>query len=643
MLRRVVWIGVLGLLGAWLVLVITINALIWSGALERWVSGKHRMSEVHLRVEHGYVVWPSRVHVRNFELEIDAYRYQLRVHVPEGHADVVLWRLAGRMFEARSIGGKGGTVMLLFKPEAADAKPARLRASPKIDGFAPPIRDPGVPNRPPFEKAWRVHLHDVEADLTQVWLQEFQVWGPGIHLQGSLEAIAAHRFGLPEMRIEFEDATLSTAKEPAAIRHLRGTLDLHIDEFNPFETERRAVLDLIQASVDVRADVETLAFAKTLIAPSSPLASLGGAATLAIEAGFDRGWVRAGSRLDLDAKAVRFHAAGLRWRSGVSAYAVAVPSPSAPVELIAEARTREVVAWGEGSKEPALRVPSLVASARILHAEPMTFELAGFVIHAPEIRVDHLSPWATASKEIQELAGRGRAELHAWYDGTRVHHRAELQVEGLRLGTSAVKLGGSGSFRAQGRTDGETYRTSFESLGGRFEGIDIATEHGKSADAWVEISRGSLSLSPKSGKVEARLHGRLDDLKPFMVHLGDRKRLLERKVDHDLTEPLHFTLAVERSPKVMCLDLVELARPTLHVRGRFCRFGKASRYAFLLERARIGILGQTSEDGDKVRKVETTVRPSWLAEHIAWVEAPHPKRRTARDGATPSRTAAKPP
>src|SRR5690606_13489504 len=102
-------------LGVYVLIVAAVNLALWTGLVERLVSKPRGASEVQLRLDHGWALWPTHVHIRGLELNVDAVPYQLRVVVPHGRADISLWALTQRTFRTRSIDVEDATVILLLK------------------------------------------------------------------------------------------------------------------------------------------------------------------------------------------------------------------------------------------------------------------------------------------------------------------------------------------------------------------------------------------------------------------------------------------------------------------------------------------------------------------------------------------------
>ncbi len=612
--RALRWL-LIGLPAAAVTFMLAINVALWSGVVDRLVSGKHRMATIELEVGSAWMLWPGTVHVRDFRLDIDAYRYQLHVELPEGEAEIALLDLFSRAFHTRWISGDGASVVLLLKMAPDRVDHDRLERFPAIADFEAPVREASLPDIPPLDEAWTVHLEGIDVDLTHLTVDEAIFAMAKGHLQGSLYTVSGHAFAVDGARVDVEDASLRLGDDEC-VGNAELELQLDIAEYDPFEVLGRDVVGQITATVRAHANVRRASpFEIYLPDAAGNLALGGGEGPLHVEAGLDGGVLMVGSELTYDADALRLFAGKAVVGAPVHLRAAVDTDEHGP-RSTAELRMDGLhggVAGEDGDVVTARTVRAMVAFGQS-DVTADEWPLRDLRVWVPSMKVARLSALDGVSDAVR-LRG-GAADL-SWQtvrnpDG-RFGTDATFDLRDVAISSKGVHVDGSGHVRFGARTAATLDETVVGKLHVELDGVALETPRGASTGTWLRVGRGKITLDHEDGSVDAELHGRLDDLRPL---LAQRANGLTTEVpDLDLTQPLDFDIGLHRRGRELTIDIDELSRPGLDLHGKVHRRGKTTRYAVLLRRARLGIYGEAGH--------EPTLRPladeAWRDSTYRWV------------------------
>lgn len=603
----------------YVVLVLLMNVALWSGLVEHVISGKRERSTVHLELEHGWLLWPNRVHVRGLELDIDAYNYRLRVVVPRARADIALWELFDQAFHARRIRAEDATIILQLKPETPAADPERLAELPHL-GDGPPVKSPERPDPPEFRRAFRVELEDIDATLEQFWFGELRLYGPHGRLRGGVFSITGHRFGVPETTLTVEGGTLGTASVPAALRDVHGTLRLAIAEYDLAELRGRDVLPQIDAGANLTAEVETLAFVRPFLPDAGPgglsYELAGGRGTWSVDASLERGMLTPDSRVALDVRDVVGRIGPARLYGHLGVHAEVERRAEAGVAVTGHVELGGLRGFSGDANTPWVVAEPIAGNVTFAVTEPAVWTLGRYDVAAPNLEVRDLAvlpiPGAT-------LEGRAVVQLHAERRARRHRLRGELELHDVEVAVAEVRGGASGRIAFAGSVDPATHRTTVDALSGSLRDIDIRSPEGRNRDAWLQVSDARIDVVPARGTVTARMQGRLSDLPALLVHTSVRPALIAL-ADFGISDPVAFDVEVRRDRRALAVKLHDVTGPRLDVRGHFVRRGDQTRYAAWLAGPRIGVRGTSAGDGPRFR-LKARADRSWLETQHAWVEA----------------------
>jgi hypothetical protein len=205
-IRRRWWLALVVLLPlpTW---ILFLNVMLWTGAIESLVSREDAISQLRLRHGFAWLVWPTRVHVHDLELDVDAHSYQLALDIDEALVDIALVELLGRRVHFEEIIATGARVTYRDKVDPEDASDPQLVAYALFDGQPPEVQAEDPRPVPEPGEEWSIDLDDVDAQLDALWIDEFDLEPCG-HGRGALHWVDAGEFAVPTTTIDLEGATL---------------------------------------------------------------------------------------------------------------------------------------------------------------------------------------------------------------------------------------------------------------------------------------------------------------------------------------------------------------------------------------------------------------------------------------------------
>lgn len=620
-LRRAVAVVSIGIPTLFLVFMLAVNVMLWSGGVERMASGEHPLSTVELRHGRAWMLWPGTVHVRDFELDIDSHLHQLHVEVPSGTVEIALLDLFSRELRTRSVRGEGAVIWIVLKRPAEDSGKDRPGV-PAIADFGPPILRDQPPDVPPRDESWTITIDGIEGRVAEVIVDNVRVDIPVGRVSGSVHAVPGHAFSAPDVSIELEEASVFIA-DRECLAALDLAVGVDVRAFDPFGGAGRANLAKISGHASASASVVDLgsfaSFATSPGRPASEIAVGGGRGQLRIEVEIESGVVEAGSGLDYDTDSLRVHVgdvvvgSALRLRAGVDLDPPrGVPVSRATVDLrgvrggVVGADT-EAVEAGHVHGHVAFAQTDLAATDWPLH---------DLSVSIPSLTVDDLAALDGLSDAVH-LEG-GSAEL-SWETARRddgdygTEVRVKLDDGALAFGQTHTR--GSGEARLSARTPATLEETRVRNMDIELDGFALATPRGHSEGTWVRVDSGWLSVDHERGAIEAKLVGRLDDLRPVFAQASARKAVINQVPDLDLTQPLDFQLAIHKYGASLTVDIDDLSRPGLNVRGKVRHTGADTRYLIMLELAHIGVSGTAGQQPE----VDLAIDDDWFERRSAWV------------------------
>jgi hypothetical protein len=610
-------VAAISLVVAFLLWILLLNIALWTGFVAWAVTGNYKMSGIEIEYDSAYVLWPTVVHLENFELRIDAYRYQLELVIPKGELDMSLLALLARRFHAYSIKGEDVSAKFRFKGQPGKVSEERLATFPEIEGMVEPVRLYGPPNIPDFDKAFEVQLDHVDGNFVSLWIDELNFTPIDMHLEGGMRSRAGNLFAIDHARVEARSGDLYIGEEHLAQNWL-ATLDVEVMDYNPFLLSQRDVLRQLTVQFDANTDVVSLAAINPFLARKK-LRLSEGKGPLEIGLDVQRGVLMADTELLYETEQLAGRRGDLRGTTGMR-FAFGVAAIDHPPEARAAVQLHDLLLHKADGPKDTIVVEHLTGwiatSQTDLTAKEM--EITGAEIDMPKAVVRDMGALSDISKKIALRKGSAEIGLHSKMAGEkRLSHefKGKLKDVLVEMKESNARIRASGKLEIRAHSDTKLKAGKTDKLIVTVSDLAINSKNGYSKLAWVEIDRGTVSW--KNNRMDARVKGQLDDLRPILTHIDDRKRLVERVPDLDLTAPFDFDVAIAREGKIMDIRIHRLQRPGLQIEGVVHRVDQRSRSAFRLVNAQLGI----TRDESKERNIDTGADEAWLQQNIKWARS----------------------
>lgn len=614
-LRRALLVALLVTLAVPATWLLTINLSLWTGLVGHWVSGERPRSTIRLHYGWAWCVWPTVVHVRDLRLEIDGARWQLAVDVPEGTVDIDLLELTHRHLDARAIHGRDVRVAFAVKrPFGAD--PQDYAEYPRIDGFPAPALDEAPRPVPTEDRAWRIDLRDVDADVTHLHVNQLAADLRG-HLAGALEVTVGHRFALPQVQLDVEEGALRRG-DVALVDALTAHLDVALAAYDPEAIQGREALRQLSGALELGAhspDLDVLA----ALGARLPLALGGADAHLTAALGLDAGALTPGSEVHLTTPRIHLRRSlgdGAVALTGAARVDATIPEGGGGPRIAAV--LHKLRARDAGGESAWLRADELTATAAFASLDLVDGpgSLTAWRAELPDFTAD-----LGASSRLGDVGVRGgKLAGHASVARGDTPEIIDLDfavdASGLSLRHGDLSLRGAGYVRSTGEVRRDDHTLALGPVHAALRGLRIDTARGHTTGTDVEVKRATLDYHWDKQRLRVDVRGRLDEVRTLLAHVRPGEDLFERaprlaRAEH----PADFSLSLHRTPRATRLDLHSLKGGPLDIVAAIARAGDSLRGAVYLRRARIGVLTEGGDD----RKVKLAVGPEWFEEMTGWV------------------------
>jgi len=443
--------------------------------------------QVKATIASGWSVWPGRVHVRDLRVIFKDHNVQFSIDMARASMVVHLSELARHRFHGSQVRGEGVRYRMRHRVDPWSKHESSVSALPPIPEFSsPPVFEARVPERDLTDaeyNLWTVHFDDIDARVSEVWVQAFRYLGQG-RVRGQFQLVPARRLWVGPAVLELEPGVLSAGAYQVA-PGLRGRIDCTV---HPFDVRPVRGLDPLRyISARVRLDSPALdAQAFDLFAPEGAPRVSTQSGTLHVDVETRHGLLTRESRVD-----IAWHGFELRALQGdVDAERLEIHGD---VDSEARARATLVVAGGTlrdplaPGHRPSIEHLSLgVVSDDRDSARPPQFREA----HLNEARVmlgdaTFLNRWLRRPNFVV-AAGKISLLARGHYRNSQFDGDAVLESDGVAATLSARRLRYSGGLAVQ-LTNADP-----EQLTGKLQ---------------ADLSGRSLALAAAAGHEELRLAG----------------------------------------------------------------------------------------------------------------------------------------
>lgn len=505
-------------------------------ALPGKVSRDPRMLSVHYDSVRTLV--PGVVEVRGLVIKKQVRRAQWIAELDHAKARVSLVGLWRRRFDFGSITGEGLRVRVRVRaderpedPRAAAAWDAARAAEPPFEEWSnPPDPRPEIIRPPdPDRKRWRYTFADVDVkDVRELWVGSWRYAGSA-RLRADLVDVQARNFlELDDVELTMDDGAVTTGGRTIADA-VKGTARCSTRRHDLARELIVALLDQVSGGVDLTANLHDLSALNLHLRAMKGVDFSGGEGPLRALVKVEDGRMRPGSRVELDAAALRFdifsvHVTGdaqLRWSVERDAGdARAAGTLVMPRYVVAHQDADAPHVEGEDlrvsveSRELDLRSPFTDVRIRVAMEDARVADVSAYQRWLPEgapFRLAGGSASMSADVTLTPDSGSGRIRMRG---------------EDVRVTAEDVEL--SGRFALDAPLVTASPRDRVFSFAGTKLDITDARVVGKHEQQgwWGHVQLPELTLTDDPSRlVVARVDARLRDSGPIATAWGTQKLL----------------------------------------------------------------------------------------------------------------------
>jgi hypothetical protein len=523
--RRIAYGVAAAAVGAWLVYVLCVNALLLSGGLA-WFLYRVTDDTLALDTGHSTSLWPGVVRLRQLRLEVLQRDVHVSVEIPDGRVDILLRALFRRHFDTASMSGSGVSVRV--RPHFEGLGAARRAALPPLSDRTEPEQYAAP------EDLWQVTIAGIHLQATELWVSELRYLGSA-EIQGSFTLAPLAHLAIEPSRIALGEGALTLGPSDPVL-DVRDLL-LHVElSQTPLDDLPEGVLRTLEARLELRARVASLAFLGSLDASLAGLS--GGAGDLTLRGALAEGRFSRGPELD-------YETSELGWAHSGS---------SAKTALALHVRVPEPPSRGDRRGSALTRVHAVFRGVRVLDQNQLWAQLEHADLDLKLVPQLGDGVWSAQGSLRFDRLGLRYREWTFEQDG-------KLELEGLSW------LGPGHAIHAS-RADFDFNRVSLHHP-------DVSVE-----DWHLGVHLEQLAGAPRSGQLRAAFVASGDDARPVLYLLGVRN--LPPGVSGFLAMPdLRVRGSLDLSAEMQDIRLDRAESKTIDVRGRVLRLHEDTRAALL--------------------------------------------------------------
>lgn len=618
------------LVGLFVLFVVTVNALLAFGGIESIVTRQTEYTRLELRHGRAWMLWPTRVHVRDATILIDTYSYEFRADIEEGFIDIRLLALFDRRFHAQRIDATGVDAVFRRKVDPSEAGDPKLAAFAPFEDTPPEVKTGEPKAQEDRDQSWGVDLDEVDAQVDALWVDEFNTVPCG-RIHGGLHWTAGWEFEVPRTTVELVDASLWIG-EHEAMGSIDGTGNVELASFVTADVPGAQVPAYLSFDVELHAQVrdpEAIAIYVPFVAGRLS----GGTGPLDAELHAKDGEFLPGSAVH-----VRTDEIVLAFPRDAAAKAAA----DVLLEVTGDGRPRVAVELRDGRlvtpNGTAAHVPlarGSLTGERATMLDPWTAHDAH--AEAQDIRVDDLRGishlHARDAFEFTGGAAYGSAVADLDDDKTLlVTASSRMRRAAMRIDEARVTTTGKTSARLRFSSGEDVLVVDRIRVG--VDELALRTPNGASHGTWARIDDGRVRVRAKETTIEAR--GRVEDARPALVHFTRLDPLVKALPDLKAIDSVEVAMGMRLRPDALDIDIERVEKLGLVMQGAWRLRADRSRGAFLFSGT--AALGFAIDDRGLRRLVPAG--PAWLREQLDWVHALGGGR--ARDARAPASTSRSP-
>lgn len=255
---------------------------------------------INAKFERAWTIWPGHVQIRNLRVVFQDVNLQWSLDMAKVSVVLDLSELASRTFHASSVQGEGTVFRFRHRVDPWSANEPSVQVLPQIVEFpGTAVFEATVPPAPITDaeyNLWTVHLEQVDAGVSEVWMQQFRYLGSG-RARGAFRLRAARSLWVGPASLDLEPGAFTAGSYEISPR-LAGRITCTVHPFDVREPDGREVLRFISSHIQLNASNLSLA-AIRLFLPEENAAIRADGGNLRIDARTDHGKLSSSSRLEL--------------------------------------------------------------------------------------------------------------------------------------------------------------------------------------------------------------------------------------------------------------------------------------------------------------------------------------------------------
>jgi len=191
-------------------------------------------NQVKATISGGWSVLPGHVHVRNARFIFQDHNLQFSIDMTRASMVLHLGELARHTFHASHLRGEGVVYRMRHRVDPWSKHEPAVSTFPPIPEYpAPAVFEARVPEKPISDaeyNLWTVHFDDVDASVSEVWVQAFRYRGKG-RVRGQFQLKPARLLWVGPALLELEPGQL-TAGAYRVASGFHGKIDCIVHPFD---------------------------------------------------------------------------------------------------------------------------------------------------------------------------------------------------------------------------------------------------------------------------------------------------------------------------------------------------------------------------------------------------------------------------
>ena len=266
--------------------------------------------QVRVTIARGWSVLPGRVHVSNVRFIFKDHNVECSIDMASAFMVLHLTELARHTFHASHLRGEGVVYRMRHRIDPWSRNEPFVGALPPIPEYpSPAVFEARVPEAPLSDaeyNLWTMHIDDVDASVSEIWVQAFRYRGHG-RVRGAFQLKPARTLWVGPGKLELEPGLLSAGAYRIA-PGLHGQIDCVVHQFDVRPVTGLEPLRYISAHVRLDSPAFDPQFYELFASQPSPRVS-SSAGSLHLDVETRHGVLTPQSRVDLVQRGFELRAA----------------------------------------------------------------------------------------------------------------------------------------------------------------------------------------------------------------------------------------------------------------------------------------------------------------------------------------------